>query len=398
VFLVRQALPKDIPDLVRMARMVYFINLPPNEELLANKVEHSLRCFKKAAQARVPTSPPSSKHTPKRSTKGPASADSNAAGTAANEHESDLFMFVIEDTHTGSVVGTSQVRAHQGGPGNPNWSMQLRTKHFHSDTLGQGTTHTVAQLHADESGPSEVGGLVLQPSHRGHPLRPGKFLSFVRFHFMGLYRHLFAERVLAEMAPPVTSEGDNLFWDHFGRKFIPVKYSEADRFCQHNRKFISELLPKEEIYLTLFPLEVQNMVGVVSRETIPARRLLESLGFKFRGFIDPFDAGPYIDAVIDDIPLVKHARMLDIGKPIVAAKCSEHGILSTLDAEGNFRAVEVHAEPVGSKTIRIPSDALAALELVHGDRVGFSPTKAPPPSETPAPTKTARPLRKRVKA
>jgi len=397
VFLVRQALPKDIPDLVRMARMVYFINLPPNEELLANKVEHSQRCFKKASQGLVSGTLPA-KHARKRATKGPASAAANAAGTAANEHESDLFMFVIEDSQTGSVVGTSQVRAHQGGPGNPNWSMQLRTKQFHSATLGQGTTHTVAQLHADESGPSEVGGLVLQPSHRGHPLRPGKFLSFVRFHFMGLYRQLFAERVLAEMAPPVTSEGDNIFWDHFGRKFIPVKYSEADRFCQHNRKFISELLPKEEIYLTLFPLEVQNMVGVVSRETIPARRLLESLGFKFRGFIDPFDAGPYIDAVVDDIPLVKQARTLEVGKPILAAKCSGHGIFSTLDAEGNFRAVEVHAEPVGSKAIRIPSEALAALELMHGDRVGFSPTKAPPPIEQPPAAKPTPARRKRVKA
>lgn len=380
MFLVRQALPKDIPDLVRMARMVYFINLPPNEELLANKVEHSQRCFRKATQGLLTTSS-LGKVTRKRGTKGPASAASNSSGTAANEQESDLFMFVIEDSDTGGVIGTSQVRAHQGGPGNPNWSMQLRSKQFHSATLGQGTTHTVVQLHADETGPSEVGGLVLQPSHRGHPLRPGKFLSFVRFHFMGLYRQLFAERVLAEMAPPVTSEGDNIFWDHFGRKFIPVKYSEADRFCQHNRKFISELLPKEEIYLTLFPLEVQNMVGVVSRETIPARRLLESQGFKFRGFIDPFDAGPYIDAVVDEIPLVKEARTLEIGKPIAPSKCGDHGILSTLDAEGNFRAVEVACDRSGNKSVRVPSEALAALERVHGDRIGYSPTKPPPPVE-----------------
>lgn len=397
MFLVRQALSKDIPDLVRMARMVYFINLPPNEELLANKVDHSQRCFKKAAQGVLAPAVPS-KPGRKRGMKGPASAASNAAGTAANEHESDLFMFVIEDLATGGVIGTSQVRAHQGGPGNPNWSMQLRSKQFHSATLGQGTTHTVVQLHADETGPSEVGGLVLQPSHRGHPLRPGKFLSFVRFHFMGLHRRLFAERVLAEMAPPVTSEGDNIFWDHFGRKFIPVKYSEADRFCQHNRKFISELLPKEEIYLTLFPLEVQNMVGVVSRETIPARRLLESQGFAFRGFIDPFDAGPYIDAVIDDIPLVKDARTLDIGKPIAASKCADHGIFSTLDAEGNFRAVETACERSGNKGIRLPAEALTTLELVHSDRVGFSPTKAPPPAEKIAEAKPRASRRKRVKA
>ncbi len=178
-------------------------------------------------------------------------------------------MFTMEDVESGGVVGTCQIKARMGGPGNPNFAFKLEERKFRSDSLNFGTTHTIAKLHRDESGPTEVGGLILSPSVRGGRLKPGRLLSFVRFHFIGLYRQLFADRILAEMMAQVSSEGDNVFWDAIGRKFIPVRYSEADRFCQHNRQFIEELLPADEIYLTLLPLEVLNTVGQVSRETVP---------------------------------------------------------------------------------------------------------------------------------
>ena len=279
MFLIRQAKQEDVPTLAKLARLVYFINLPPDERIVAEKVAHSQGCFRRLGAELAGVTRPG--HAPKKRRSG------GTAGFTHIEHESDMFMFVVEDTDIGGIIGTSQVRAHQGGPGSPNWSFKISEKSFRSDSLGLGTTHKTGQLFGDETGPTEIGGLVLQPSYRGHKLRPGRLVSFIRFHFMGLNRALFSDRIIAEMMPPVTSEGDNTFWDAFGRKFIPVKYAEADRFCQHNRQFISELLPKEEIYLTLFPLEVQNMVGVVSRETIPARRTLEGLGFTYRGFVDP---------------------------------------------------------------------------------------------------------------
>jgi arginine N-succinyltransferase len=174
------------------------------------------------------------------------------------------------------------------------------------------------------------------------------------------------------MMPPVTSQGDNLFWDTFGRKFIPVKYAEADRFCQHNRAFISDLLPKDEIYLTLFPLEVQNMVGVVSRETIPARRLLESLGFKYRGYIDPFDGGPHIDAITEQIPLVAATRMTEVGKATTDDRCTTAAIVSTLDGEGEFRATETFVEVTKDGPIRLTQEAMELLGVQLGSQLGMT--------------------------
>jgi arginine N-succinyltransferase len=368
MFLIRQAKPKDTSTFVKLARMVYFINLPADERLIADKVAHSHRGFLKAAGGAT------EQETPRKKRSG------GVGGVSAMDEDSDIFMFALEDTEQGGAIGTSQIRAHQGGKGNPNWSLKLSEKTFHSKELGQGTTHTTFQLYGDETGPSEIGGLILQPSHRGHPQRPGRLLSFVRFHFMGLYPELFSDRVIAEMMAPVSPEGDNTFWDAFGRRFIPVKYVEADRFCQHNRKFISDLLPKEEIFLSLFPLEVQNSVAVVSRETIPARRLLETLGFKYRGFVDPFDAGPHLDAPTKDISLVKQTRRVEFGKSIAPEKCNGHGIVSVMHRDGEFYAVETKYQ-LDDDEIRVPAEAMKLIKGASGMSAGVTPLEPHVPHE-----------------
>jgi arginine N-succinyltransferase len=421
MFLIRQAKQDDVPTLSKLARMVYFINLPPDERIIAEKVQHSQRCFARAASV---ASTPGSRRSGESPDGQTATTSSKVTGTrkhrrgpaghggfVAIEQDSELFMFVVEDTESGTVVGTSQVRSHQGGPGNPNWSFKISEKSFRSESLGWGTTHKTGQLYGDETGPTEIGGLILQPYLRGNPARPGRLVSFVRFHFMGLNRPVFSDRIIAEMMPPVTPEGDNVFWDAFGRKFIPVKYAEADRFCQHNRKFISELLPKEEIYLTLFPLEVQNTVGIVSRETIPARRMLESLGFAYRGFVDPFDGGPHLEAATDAVPLINQTTRATLGKATATDRCTAPAIVSYLSADGEFRAIETMIERTGTDgngPVRLMRHAMESLEAAAGVQVGITPMEAwhrsgEPKAETdrrqtsPPAKKKARP-RKRVGA
>jgi arginine N-succinyltransferase len=368
VFVIRQSKPEDASTLQKLARMVYFINLPPDERLILEKIQHSQRCFNKLVAGVGGEASKQERRRPKR----------QGSGLSHMQEESDLFMFTIVDTDSqagGAILGTSQVRAKMGGPGNPNWAFKISEKSFRSVQLGWGTNHKVGQLYGDESGPTEIGGLILAPSHRGHRARPGRFLSFVRFHFVALNRAVFSNRIIAEMAPPVTPEGDNLFWDAFGRKFIPVKYAEADRFCQHNRAFISELLPKEEIYLSLLPLEVQNQIGAVSPETVPARRLLESLGFSYRGIVDPFDTGPHLEADTDQVSLVRDTRLLTLGKPASPERCTTPVMLSTINEDGEFRACETYAE-VEEGSVRVPRQVMESLLASAGAQVGMTPMSA----------------------
>ncbi len=356
MFLIRQAKQTDAATLLKLAQMVYFINLPPNQQIISDKISQSAQSFARAAGN-------------PREVKGQRTR--KGAQPASMYDGSDLFVFSLLDTDTNSVIGTSQVRAHQGGPGNPNWAMKITERTFRSEPLSYSSTHKVGKLYGDESGPTEIGGLIIQPSYRGNAHRPGRFLSFVRFHFIGLYRKFFADRILAEMMAPVTSEGENMFWDNFGRKFIPVKYAEADRFCQHNRRFIPELLPREEIYFSLFSLEVQNLVGEVAPETVPARRLLESMGFKYRGMIDPFDGGPHLDAHTDQLDLVKKTKTLPLVQPH-SGRLGSHGIVSVLSKEGDFRAIEADCS-VEKGGLRISEEVLALLDAAPGAAVGFTP-------------------------
>jgi arginine N-succinyltransferase len=380
MFLVRHAKRGDVSTLAKLARMVYFINLPADEKILNQKVEGSRDAFRRAAadapMAGEPVgSSPSSRHKDRRPEAG--------AGLAAAHKRSDVFVFVIEELETKSVVGTSQLISRMGGPGDPNYSLRLSERRFYSTTLNFGTTHTVARLYPDETGPTEVGGLILQPSLRGHAARPGRFISWVRFHFMGVYRSTFPDRVVAEMAPPVSPDGDNLFWDHIGRKFIPVKYAEADRFCQYNRKFIEELLPKDDIYLTLLPLEVLNHVAQVSAETIPARKMLERQGFKYKGFIDPFDGGPHIEADTDRIPLVADSLRADYAGLAPDDVLNRLGIVSTMTDDGDFRAVETPFLLEG-KTLKLPKKAADALHPASAEIVGVTPYPASESPQLPA--------------
>ena len=351
-------MPEDVGTLLKLARMVYFINLPPDERILEQKVAQSRECFLRLAMEEAAA----------RSSDGARRGLSGYASDA-----SDMFMFSIEDPESGGVVGTSQVKARMGGPGNPNYSFRLTRREFHSRSLGVGTTHLIARLYEDESGPTEVGGLILAPSLRGHRAKPGRFLAFVRFHFIGLHRAAFADRILAEMMARVSSEGDNLFWDHIGRKFIPVRYSEADRFCQHNRTFIDELMPKDDLYLSLLPLEVLNQVGQVGPETAPARRLLEKLGFEYKGFIDPFDGGPHLEAVTDHVPLVRDTRWTTVGGTATESKRSTFGIVSVLDEGGEFLAINDWVQVDSAGRVCLTEAQKRALQAQSGAEVGITP-------------------------
>lgn len=359
MFLIRQSKAEDAATLLKLARMVFFINLPPDEKIIDGKIAYSRDCFRKAAGF----DPSSREDLP---------GSGGIGGYVATQADADLFMFTMEDTETGGVIGTSQIRARMGGPGNPNYSFKVLHRQFRSESLGFGTSHLVVRMHEDESGPTEIGGLILQPSFRGHKDKPGKFLSLVRFHFVALHRKLFADRILAEMMGQITSAGDNLFWDHIGRKFIPVTYAEADRFCQHNRRFIDELFPKDDLYLTLLPLEVLNGVAQTAKETIPARKLLEKLGFRYKNFIDPFDGGPHLEADTDDISIVRNTRTAPFGGTL-SGKPTHRGFISTLLGDGQFRAVDTEFALDKQGRVLTSSEAMEQLHVEQGASVGYTP-------------------------
>ena len=374
MYRIRRAKADDADTLHKLARMVHFINLPPDREIIAQKIARSRNSFRSVADRRAEPEPeptPEALATLSGRIEG-GGDEAVLEGYGASTIKSDLFLFVLEDADTGNVLGTSQAVTRMGGPGNPNVSFRLEKRQFFSRSLQTGTTQMVARMHLDETGPTEVGGLILQPSLRGHPRKLGAFLSLVRFHWMGLHRGRFADRVLAELMAPITPDGESPLWDALGRRFVPLSYDEADRFCQYSREFITSLLPRGDIFLSLLPPAARRVIGEVGEETAPARRMLERLGFEYTGFVDPFDGGPYLFADTDTIPMVSGTREAELGPPDDHGSPGPRAIISRLSDDGDFTAVHEPAAFDDRGRVRTTRAAMDLLGVEPGARVGVS--------------------------
>lgn len=359
MYLIRRARAEDVGTLVKLARMVHFINLPPNKEMIGQKIAASRDSFRKAAGTEKGEDRPKQLR-----------PSDGVPGYSEGIADSGVFMFVLENTETGSVLGTSQLIARMGGPGNPNYAFKLERREFFADDIKTGTSHVVARLHSDESGPTEIGGLILQPASRGAKL--GQLMSFIRFHFIGMRRELFADRLLAEMMAPISDDGRSLFWEFVGQRFIPLSYTEADVQCGRSRKFIPALLPHEDIYLSLLPPAARDGVGEVHRETLPARRMLEKLGFRFRDMVDPFDAGPMLDVPTDEVPLLKLTSPRELVGTVAEAECDRTGIVSMMRSDGEFLAVRAPMRFDEKGRVSIPGEHAEVLRVRAGDELGVT--------------------------
>lgn len=386
MFVIRRARMDDAPTLLKLAKMVHFINLPPDREIITEKITNARASFERAAGVNR------KQLTPKR--------HSGSGGISEKTALAELFMFVLDDTENPGCLGTSQIVSQMGGPGNPNVCFKLELREKYSESLKFGTKTTVARIHLDESGPTEIGGLILQPSFRGHPAKLGRFISSVRFHFIGLHRKVFRPTVLAEMMAPITTDGENLIWNAIGRRFIPLSYTEADRFCQYSREFMTALLPIGDIQLSILPPEVRMQFGEVGKETVPARRMLEKLGFKYENFVDPFDGGPYLFAKTDEISIVRDTRRLALSEPVEKADAGGLAIVSILDKDGEFFAVQTPYRIDRSGRVGLPKEAFEAINGQVGSVAGFTPIDGSAPPETPTAKKTkgaGKPAKKRTK-
>ncbi len=272
-FLVRSAREEDLNSIFELAQQFSLLNLPADKKVIAKKIENSLASF---------------------------------AGELPREEAT--FLFVTEDIANKKIAGSSQIKAKHGTEENPNYSFKLIKKERFSRDLGVGFIHQILRLHIDTNGPTEIGGLVVSKAYRGRPEKVGKLTSLNRFLYVGMNMDLFEETLVAEMAPPLTDEGRSEFWEALGRRFTGMPYKEADALSRQNKEFIRSLFPEEDIYLCLLDSQARLVIGRVGIETQPALHMLESLGFKYRDEIDPFDGGPHISVKTKDVTLIKNSK------------------------------------------------------------------------------------------
>jgi arginine N-succinyltransferase len=339
MLLLRDVRKNDLPGLKRLAAVLNTVNLPHNEETLSKLIDLSARSF----SARV---------------KRPFDRE---------------YLFVLEDLKRHALVGTSMIIAQHGTYEAPHIYYAVSEREHYSASLDRHFRHKVLSIGYNYDGPTEVGGLVVDPPYRSGPDKPGKQLSYVRFLFMAMNRKLFREKVLAELLPPLLPDGRSLLWEAVGKKFTGLTYQEADRLSRQNKEFIKELFPSSDIFATLFPARTRAIIGEVGTQTRGVQRMLERIGFRYAQRVDPFDGGPHFEAKLDDVLLIQRFRTFKLSREAHTGEGVQ--LLVGVARPGGFRAIRTAAEIAGNG-IRLPDEARRALGAAPGTQVGVIPFEA----------------------
>jgi arginine N-succinyltransferase len=341
---IRSVTKADLPALQQLARSLNTVNLPDNADELKAIVTTSERSF---------------------------------SGRIQNPFHRE-FVFVLEDTASGEIVGTSTIIAQHGTRHAPHIYLDVLEDEKYSPSVDRHFRHTVLRIGFDYDGPTEIGGLVLDASRRGHPAKLGKQLSFVRFLFMAMHREGFRDRVLAELLPPLRDDGSSVLWEALGRRFTGMDYAEADLISKHNKEFIKSLFPSSVIFTTVLDEGARDVVGAVGPKTEGVRKMLESIGFEPVDRVDPFDGGPHFEAETDSLwpvrdALAGNARITSHDAIAKAPGAWATGLVAleppTRRKAGRFRAVLCDYRRPGDDVVELPEDAAAALCLKKSDSV-----------------------------
>lgn len=223
------------------------------------------------------------------------------------------YVFVLVDRGAGDrIIGTSMIFGQLGRRDAPYIYLDVIDEERYSSTLDKHFKHTTLKIGYSYNGPTEIGGLVLDPAYRRVPERLGTFLSYVRFAYIKMHRDWMRDEVLAELLPPLEADGTSHLWDALGRHFTEMTYAEADKLSRRNKEFIRGLFPEGAIYASLLPATAQAVIGKVGAQTRGVEKLLRRIGFRYAERVDPFDGGPHFTAQTDEITLVRDTRRLRI--------------------------------------------------------------------------------------
>jgi arginine N-succinyltransferase len=344
MFLIRPIRESDYPALYRIAQDsgIGFTSLPVNETLLRKKISAAQSAF-----SSMPTSP-----------------------------GQQSYLFVMEDTETGNVVGTSGIEATVG--------LQDAFYHYHVGTvvhasreLGVHNTVEILTFCNDYTGASEICTLFLQEDAREG--LAGRLLSKFRFLFMAQHKDRFANTVIAEMRGISDEAGKSPFWEWLDTHFFSVDFPTADYLTGiGNKVFIAELMPKYPIYVNLLSKEAQESIGKVHEKTAPALRLLEQEGFRHRGYVDIFDAGPTVEADIENIATVRDSReaRVQISPMLDTTVINNYFIVNTKITD--FRACIGQLKLIDEDTVLLNQEIADALLLSQGDTIRYSNTHFTP--------------------
>ncbi len=329
---IRAAVPGDEEQLLSVARHLNSVNLPHDRASIHEIVDASYQSF---------------------------------TGKIV-DHRLRQFVFVLVDRKKDQIVGTSMIFSQLGRRGVPYIYFDVLDEEKYSATIDKHFMHVVLRIGYSYNGPTEIGGLVLLPEYRLAAERLGTMISYVRFLYLAAHPNIFQDEVLAELLPPLESDGTSHLWEALGRHFTGMSYAEADLLSKKNKEFIKALFPEGVIYATVLPPEAQAVIGKTGAQTRGVEKLLRRIGFRYAHRVDPFDGGPHFTARMDEISLVSDTRRSKADRPMTPAPGDKRALIAVeLPESPFFRAIMTEVRDEGARGFAVSNAGWERLGLHH---------------------------------
>lgn len=302
---IRGAVQRDEDELLRVAHHLNTVNLPADRAAIRNLLALSERSF----------------------------------GLQESDPSARTYVFVVVDRQTDRIVGSSMIIAQLGRKSAPYIYVDVIDEERFSASLDLHIKHTKLQIGYSYDGPTELGGLIVDPEYRKKPEKLGLLISYVRFLFIKMHRADFRDELLAELLPPLEEGGGSHLWNAVGFHFMPMTYAEADRLSKTNKEFIFGLFPQGPIYATLLPAQAQAVIGKVGEQTKGVEKMLTRVGFRYAHRVDPFDGGPHYTCLTDDVSLVDESHQVQVARGKEHTGSNRALIATSLPQAPYFRAL-----------------------------------------------------------
>ncbi len=292
----------------------------------------------------------------------------DAFSTSRKAPDNEYYLFVLEDTEKKQVVGTAGLESITGKDA-PFYSYRRVQETKSHSPFGVNVVHDYLSLTYENQGKSEVCTLYLDPKYRHSG--NGLLLSLARFLFVYHFPERFANTIIAELRG-VCDENGSPFWNAVGQHFFQMPFHSADeRTISTDKQFIADLIPKHPIYVNLLPEHAKKVIGVPNSASQPAMKILMQQGFYLNDTVDIFDAGPTLEAKLNDILTIKQAQTLNVIIVPHHTSRTQHSLISntTLDFKATLTSLICDLD---NKKCIITEQVANQLSLKEGDLASIS--------------------------
>ena len=287
----------------------------------------------------------------------------------------EIYFFVLENSATGEIVGTSGIVASAGFHDRFYSYRNEIIVHASQELKVSNRIHALHLCH-DLTGYSLLTSFYIDPAYRQSEWP--QLLSRARLLFISEFPRRFADKIAAENPGLCDEHGRSPFWEAVGKRFFNMEYPQAEQLSGGRSKtFIAELMPQYPIYVPLLPADAKLAIGQLNPiGELPFSILLDE-GFEADTYVDIFDAGPTVEARVQSLRTVQGNKRLSAkllasvaGVPCIIANTSAESFRATI-ANASRQAGAPNEETGGE--ISLTHEVAELLGLAPGDAVRAVP-------------------------